>query len=203
MAVMRRENVVEIIRQQRVIGIIRCTTAGEAVRHGQTLLAAGLRAVEVSLTTPGAEDAIRTLAAEAPAGTVLGAGTVLDSPSARRCLEAGAAFLVAPTLADQVVATAHARDAAAIPGVLTPNEMLAAHTAGADLIKVFPASAISPAALRDILQALPGLPLVPTGGITAATAPDWLAAGAVAVGMGGGLASGTPDQIRETLAALA
>ena len=107
----------------------------------------------------------------------------------------GATFLVAPNLNPAVISRGHAGGLAVIPGVLTPTEMVHAHQAGADLIKVFPASAWTPSALRDVLAPLPHLPLVPTGGVRIDGAADWIDAGAVAVGIGRELTMGDPEEI--------
>ncbi|WP_336206968.1 bifunctional 4-hydroxy-2-oxoglutarate aldolase/2-dehydro-3-deoxy-phosphogluconate aldolase [Nonomuraea sp. LPB2021202275-12-8] len=187
----------------RVIGIIRAPSARDAVESGTRLTSAGLGAIEVSLSTPGALAAIGGLATGA---TLVGAGTVLDPQQAVLAIEAGARFLVCPALNPEVIRTAHRHGVPVVAGAATPTEILAALEAGADLVKLFPASQSSPTVLRDILQALPQAPLVPTGGITARTAPEWIAAGAVAVGMGGELTRGAPQdvgpRISDLLAAL-
>ena len=122
--------------------------------------------MEVSLTTP---DALRALIVELvgsrAGGAVVGAGTVLDTDDAERSIAAGARFLVAPTLSVAVIELAVAADIAVVPGAATPTEMLAAHRAGADFVKVFPASIWTPKAVEDLLAALPQLRLVPTGGV--------------------------------------
>jgi 2-dehydro-3-deoxyphosphogluconate aldolase/(4S)-4-hydroxy-2-oxoglutarate aldolase len=119
---------------------------------------------------------------------------VLDIPTAMDALAAGARFLVSPVLPQGLIGTAHSRGVPVVPGVMTPSEALAAHAQGADLIKLFPASQWSPSSIRDLLQALPQLPLVPTGGIAVDDAPEWIRAGAVAVGMGGSLTGGNAAQ---------
>ena len=125
--------------------------------------------------------------------------TVADAAAA---LDAGARFLLSPVLRPEVVAAAHAADAAAVPGAFTPTEIDACMGAGADLVKLFPADRLAPADLRVLLAALPDARLVPTGGITAANAADWLDAGAAAVGVGGALTR-EPERAGELLAALA
>jgi 2-dehydro-3-deoxyphosphogluconate aldolase/(4S)-4-hydroxy-2-oxoglutarate aldolase len=166
------------------------------------LIAAGLGAVEVSLTTPGALDAIEQLAAEAPPGVVIGAGTVIDAAAAQAAIRCGARLLVSPIVAPDVIAAAGRAGVAAVPGAATPSEMLTALTLGADLVKIFPASLWSPRAVADLLAALPQLPVVPTGGITAERAHEWLTSGAVAVGMGDALARADADALAELRARL-
>jgi len=186
---------VQTMLAQRLIAIIRTSSAALAIAAGRALFAAGLSAVEVALTTPGALDAIGVLAGEWPEGGWVGAGTVLDVAMASDAGAAGAAFLVAPNLNPAVIARGHAGGLAVIPGVLTPTEMIHAHQAGADLIKVFPATAWTPSALKDVLAPLPHLALVPTGGIRIDRAADWINAGAVAVGVGRELTMGDSGEV--------
>ncbi len=180
---------------QRLIAVIRTSSPALAIAAGRALFAAGLSAVEVALTSPGALDAIGVLTGERPEGSWVGAGTVLDVAMASDAEAAGAAFLVAPNLNPAVVSRGHAGGLAVIPGVLTPSEMVQAYQAGADLIKVFPATAWTPSALKDVRAALPHLPLVPTGGVRIDRAADWINAGAVAVGVGRELTMGDSQEI--------
>jgi 2-dehydro-3-deoxyphosphogluconate aldolase/(4S)-4-hydroxy-2-oxoglutarate aldolase len=156
--------------------------------------------VEVPLNVPGALSAISSLVARFPSALV-GAGAVLSAADAAAALDAGARFLLSPVLRPEVILAAHARDAAAVPGALTPTEIDACTRAGADLVKLFPADRLTPADLRVLLTALPAARLLPTGGISAANATGWLAAGAVAVGVGGALTR-APERAPE-LAAVA
>jgi len=199
---MHRWEVCAAIAAQRVVAIVRAEDQQAARRAVEVLVEAQLRVVEVSLTTPGALDVIAEIAGLRVDGLVLGAGTVLDDATARLAVLAGAQFLVAPTLSADVLATAHRYGAAAIPGVATAAEAVRALELGDDLVKLFPASAYGPAAVRDLLQALPQVPLVPTGGVSLDDAADYLAAGAVAVGMGSSLTRGEPDSARRRVADL-
>jgi 2-dehydro-3-deoxyphosphogluconate aldolase / (4S)-4-hydroxy-2-oxoglutarate aldolase len=178
-----RSDVVARIVERRVVGILRCT---EPVRVGTAVIEGGVDVVEIPLGVPGALDAISSLSASYPSA-LIGAGTVMSAAHAASALDAGARFLLSPVLRPEVVAAAHAAGAAAIPGAFTPTEIDACMRAGADLVKLFPADRLTPADLRVLLAALPDAKLLPTGGITAANAADWLAAGAVAVGVGGAL----------------
>lgn len=197
---MRAETVAEIT-SQRVIGIVRGSSADDAYAAAVRLVDAGLRAVEVSLTTHGALAVVARLAAERPAA-VIGAGTVLDTVTASRAVEAGARFLVSPACSPAVVATAHRHGIVMIPGVLTPGELVAALETGADLVKLFPASAVTPGVVGDLLGPFPQARLVPTGGIAVSEAAAWIAGGAVAVGLGSALATGTPEEVTERVAEL-
>lgn len=143
----------------------------------------GLRVLEITLTTPGALEAIRALAAEKD--LVVGAGTVLTVQAARDVAAAGARFAMSPTLDAGVIAEAHRLGLLAVPGTATPTEILAAHRAGAQLVKVFPSGPLGgPDFLRKVRGPLPDIPLVPTSGPSAETIADYVAAGAVAVGLG-------------------
>jgi len=187
-----------------VIGIVRTGDADDAIAKARQIWDAGVGVVEVALTTPGGLRAIETLAAEADGGRVMGAGTVLDAATARAAVLAGAQLLVTPTLEPSVIEVGLRYDVMTAIGCATPTEMLRAKSLGADLIKVFPASRWSPESLKDVLAALPQLECVPTGGVTPRTAADWIAAGAVAVGLGSALTKG-PDpaaSVAELLAAI-
>jgi len=144
--------------------------------------------VEVSMTTPQALDAVAALAhASDPGATLIGAGTVLGADNARDAVAAGARMLVSPILEQEVIEVAREHDVAVVPGCHTPTEMVHALRWGATAVKIFPAHTWTPAALRGLLEALPDLPCVPTGGVSPETAADWISAGALAVGIGSGL----------------
>lgn len=183
---MFRHEVLTAIAEQRVIGIVRTTTAEEALQMTLRLVDAGLRAVEVALTTPGAVDVVAEVAGARPYA-VVGAGTVLDAASCQQVVRAGARFVVAPTLDRATLRTARRHGAAAVPGIATPTEALTALEEGADAVKLFPASAVAPSWVREVRAALPQLPVVPTGGIGVDQPGEWIRAGAVAVGLGSAL----------------
>jgi 2-dehydro-3-deoxyphosphogluconate aldolase/(4S)-4-hydroxy-2-oxoglutarate aldolase len=147
----------------------------------------GIRALEITMTVPGAVDLIRQTAASLPPGFLLGAGTVVDVETTHRVIEAGATFIVSPVFRPEMIAAAHEHDVPILPGCFSPTEILAAWDAGADMIKVFPATALGPAYLRDIHGPLPQIKLVPTGGVSIENAGDWIRAGAAAVGAGSAL----------------
>ncbi|MFG3252466.1 bifunctional 4-hydroxy-2-oxoglutarate aldolase/2-dehydro-3-deoxy-phosphogluconate aldolase [Streptomyces sp. NPDC048172] len=198
---MYRWELTRAITAQGAFGIVRADSAHEAREAAEAVLGAGLRAVEVALTTPDATRAVAELAAARP-DALVGAGTVLDATAARTAVDAGARFLVSPGLRPEVIRAGHRYGVPVFPGVATPTEIVRALEEGADALKLFPASAVSPSWIRDVRAALPQAPLIPTGGVTAATAPDWIAAGAVACGMGAALTSGGPAAAGERVAAL-
>ncbi|MFL5711618.1 MAG: bifunctional 4-hydroxy-2-oxoglutarate aldolase/2-dehydro-3-deoxy-phosphogluconate aldolase [Chloroflexota bacterium] len=184
-----------------VVAIGRYVRADAAAAIGEALADGGVRAFELTLNDPEA-DALRAIEAVAKVGADLGldigAGTVLSIDAARRATEAGATFLVSPHLDTELVAWAAAHHIPALPGCATPTEALAAWRAGAAVIKLFPASVAGPAFVRELRGPFPEIPVVPTGGVTIDTAPSFIAAGAVAVGMGGWLiGDGVPAGIRE------
>jgi len=147
----------------------------------------GVRVLEVTMTVPGAVDLIRELAPTLPQGFLFGAGTVTDAATARAVIEAGAAFVVSPIFRPEVIAACHERGVPAVPGCFSPTEIHAAHEAGADIVKVFPATMLGPQFIKDVRAPLPQLKLMPTGGVTLENAGDWIRAGAVAVGVGSAL----------------
>jgi 2-dehydro-3-deoxyphosphogluconate aldolase/(4S)-4-hydroxy-2-oxoglutarate aldolase len=187
--------VMEAVAAQGVVAIVRTRTAEEGEELVGRLLAAGLRAVEVSLSTPDALGIIGRLAGRIPARAYLGVGTVLDAASCAAAAAVGARFVVTPALRRTVVEAATANKMAALPGVMTPTEALSALEWGASAVKLFPATTWTPAAVRDLQQALPNLPVVPTGGVGLDDAPAWIAAGALAVGLGGALTRALPEEI--------
>ncbi|MGW1378415.1 bifunctional 4-hydroxy-2-oxoglutarate aldolase/2-dehydro-3-deoxy-phosphogluconate aldolase [Streptomyces sp. NPDC002446] len=187
---------------QRVFAIVRSKTYDEASATADTLLSAGITSLEISLTTPFALEAVTTLTRELGDDAVIGAGTVLDGVSARMAVDAGARYLVSPTLDAEVIRTGHRYGVPVFAGVSTPTEMVRALELGADALKLFPASSYDPSWLREIRAALPQVPLLPTGGVTVDGAPEWIAAGAVAVGMGSALSEGDRDTVAKRAADL-
>jgi len=187
---------VDAIRGQRVLGIIRADSPEAARDLTLELWQAGLRAVEISVSTPGAIEAVTALAAQRPdAALVIGAGTVMDAATARAAVAAGADVLVSPIADPAVIAVGRDAGLAVLAGAATPGEAAAAMRAGASLVKLFPARMFTPAVVADILQALPDLPLVPVGGIAIRDVGEWLSAGAVAVGLGTSLTAGSPSDL--------
>jgi 2-dehydro-3-deoxyphosphogluconate aldolase/(4S)-4-hydroxy-2-oxoglutarate aldolase len=169
------------------VAVLRLESAVRLSRVVEALIEGGIRAVEVTMTMRGALDSLAECSAALGDAAVLGAGTVLDTETARMAVSAGARFIVSPTLAPDVIRTCRRYDVAAIPGALTPTEIATAWEAGADLVKVFPGGLLGPAYVRELLGPLPHLRLMPTGGVTLDSAAAFLAAGATLVGVGGAL----------------
>jgi 2-dehydro-3-deoxyphosphogluconate aldolase/(4S)-4-hydroxy-2-oxoglutarate aldolase len=183
----RRADVTAQIEALGVVAVIRLKDPGKLHAVIDAMADGGVRALEVTMTVPGAVDLIRALAPSLPAGFLLGAGTVTDAAMARAVIDAGAGFVVSPVFRPQVIAACHERDVPAMPGCFSPTEILAAHECGADIVKVFPATALGPQFIRDVRAPLPQVKLMPTGGVTLDNAGEWIRAGAIAVGLGSAL----------------
>jgi 2-dehydro-3-deoxyphosphogluconate aldolase/(4S)-4-hydroxy-2-oxoglutarate aldolase len=192
---MHRWEVSSRIAAERVVAVIRSAGAEEAVGVGRALARGGITVLEVALTTPGGVHAIELLAQELSQRCLVGAGTVLDEGMAMAAIRAGARFLVSPNVAPPVIRTGGRYGVPTLPGAATTTEIIAALEAGADQVKLFPATALGVDYLKAVLPVLPNVALVPTGGIRAATARQWLEAGAVAVGVGGALTKGDPTSV--------
>ena len=179
----------ERLQAEQLVAIVRAPEADDAVRVGRTLLDAGIRLIEVTLTTRDAFTAIDTLRNFAPDDALVGAGTVLTTIQSRNAVEAGAQFLVTPGLTEAVIGA----EVPVLAGAYTATEAYSAMAAGATAVKLFPASAGGPAYLKALRDPFPTMPLVPVGGVTLDLVPAYLIAGAVAVGVGGPL---TGDAVR-------
>jgi 2-dehydro-3-deoxyphosphogluconate aldolase / (4S)-4-hydroxy-2-oxoglutarate aldolase len=189
-----------------VVAIGRHVPVAAAPAIAEALAAGGVRAFELTLNDPETA-ALRSIEAAARGaaelGLEIGAGTVLTIAAAERALDAGATFLVMPHLDPGLVAWAAARGVPTLPGCATPTEVLAAWRAGAAAVKVFPASSLGAAFVRECRGPFPDIPLLPTGGVTLETAPAFIAAGAIGVGMGGWLlGDGQPAGIRDRATAV-
>jgi len=179
-----RAEVVAAIADTGVVAIIRLTDPDRLRAVAEALLAGGVHAIEVTMTVPRAVPLIEALAASLPPEAIVGAGTVLDAETARQVILAGARFVVGPVYRPEVIALCHRYDVAVMPGCFTPTEILAAWEHGADVVKVFPATALGPGFFRDVRGPLPQVRMMPTGGVTRDNAGEWIRAGAVAIGVG-------------------
>ncbi len=179
-----RDAITAAIEQSGIVAIVRMKEPEKLRAVVDAIAAGGIRVLEVTMTVPGAVDLIRQLAPTLPSDFLLGAGTVLDAPTVAQVVDAGARFVVSPVFRTTVIAACHEREVPAMPGCFTPTEILEAWDAGADVVKVFPATALGPTYLKDVRAPLPQVKLMPTGGVTLDNAGEWLKAGAVAVGVG-------------------
>lgn len=182
-----REQTVSAIQSLGVVAVIRMKDAAKLRAVVDAIAEGGVRAIEVTMTVPGAIALIAKLAASLPADILLGAGTVTDAITARAVIDAGARYVVSPVFRREVIAACHERGVAAAPGCFTPTEILDAHESGADVVKVFPATALGPQFIKDVRAPLPQVRLMPTGGVSLDNAGDWIRAGAIAVGVGSAL----------------
>ncbi len=192
------------IADGRLVAIARRRDPATMTDLAAALLAGGVAALEVTVESAGALEAIADLVARFDPGDLLiGAGTVIDARAAERAVAAGARFIVSPTVEPDVLAWCLAHGVPCLPGAMTPTEILGAWRAGAAAVKLFPASTAGPAFVRELRGPLPGIPIVPTGGIDVDAARAFLEAGAVAVGVGGWLTgSGDPAAVRTRAAEL-
>jgi 2-dehydro-3-deoxyphosphogluconate aldolase/(4S)-4-hydroxy-2-oxoglutarate aldolase len=181
----RRAEVCRRIEAVGIVPVVRAPSPELAMRAAEAVLAGGISIFEITMTVPDAPAVIRSLVDRLGDRAVVGAGTVLDAEAAQRCIEAGAAFVVSPGLDLATITAAHEHGVPIMPGALTPTEVITAWKAGADMVKIFPASAVGgPKYLKALRGPLPDVKLLPTGGVNAATAGEYIAAGAAALGVG-------------------
>jgi 2-dehydro-3-deoxyphosphogluconate aldolase/(4S)-4-hydroxy-2-oxoglutarate aldolase len=182
---MNRTEIAKRIETTGIVPIVRAPSAELAASAARAILAAGIDVLEITMTVPNATTLMRQLRKELGDSVLLGAGTVLDAPTAKECIDAGAEFIVAPGTDFETIRAAHALDKPCMPGALTPTEVITAWRAGADMVKIFPCSALGGASYLKALKApLPQVKMLPTGGVDVTTAADFIKAGAVALGVG-------------------
>ena len=170
-----------------IVAVVRFSDPGPLVEVVKALAAGGVTVAEVTFTVPNALDVIREAKRQLGDRVLLGAGTVLDTETARAALLAGAEFIVSPSLNLDVIKMCRRYDKLVMPGAFTPTEVLTAWEAGADIVKVFPADVVGPAFFKALRGPLPQVKLMPTGGVDLNTAAEFLKAGAVCLGVGGQL----------------
>lgn len=179
----------QLMADAGIVAVIRARKTEQLIPLTESLLAGGVPAIEVTMTTPNAIQGIQMLADRFSDHAVIGAGTVIDSATAADAISAGAQFVVSPVFDPAIVETTRKYSRIAVPAGFTPTEILRAWSAGADVVKVFPSTALGPAYFKDILAPLPQLRLMPTGGVDLKNAADWIKAGAVLLGAGSSLVS--------------
>jgi 2-dehydro-3-deoxyphosphogluconate aldolase/(4S)-4-hydroxy-2-oxoglutarate aldolase len=185
---MDKTKIMQHMHELGLVPVLRASSAQEAITIADAILAGGVNILEVTMTVPGAIRVIEQLANHHGSKLLLGAGTVLDPETARSCILAGAQFIVSPALDLRTIELCRRYSVPIMPGALTPTEIVTAWQAGADVVKVFPCSALGGAKYLKALQGpLPQIQLIPTGGVSLATAEEFLAAGAFALGVGGDL----------------
>jgi 2-dehydro-3-deoxyphosphogluconate aldolase/(4S)-4-hydroxy-2-oxoglutarate aldolase len=182
-----REEALSAIIDVGVVAIVRLESSSQLQKVAEAIQAGGIRAIEFTMTTPGALETLEEAAKHLNENTILGAGTVLDAETARAVILAGAKFIVAPNLNLDVIAMARRYSVAVIPGAFTPSEIVAAWGAGADIVKIFPASIGGPELIKALRGPLPQIKMIPTGGVDINTAAAFIKAGSAAVAVGGNL----------------
>jgi 2-dehydro-3-deoxyphosphogluconate aldolase/(4S)-4-hydroxy-2-oxoglutarate aldolase len=193
------------IEEIGIVPVVRASSPREACLAAEAVCKGGIPIVEITMTVPGAIEVIRELSKSCGHEVLIGAGTVLNVNDARRCLDAGAEFLVSPGFNRATVEFAAHESKLILAGALTPTEIIEAWTAGSDLVKVFPCGQVGgPKYIKALKGPLPQVPLVPTGGVNLTTAAEFIEAGAAALGIGGelvqaeALKSNKPELIVET-----
>lgn len=182
------EDVIRRIGEIGIVPVVRAETVEDATRAVEAICAGGIPILEITMTVPDATSVIRHVIREYGDKALIGAGTVTTGEQADQCIRAGAEFIVSPGLSIHVLAVAHACAKLAIPGALTPTELMHAQDSGAKLIKIFPCGNVGGAKYLHSLKApFPHAALIPTGGVNASNAADYIAAGAFALGVGGDL----------------
>jgi len=184
---MDKQEKLQLIRATGVIAIMRAQNSEHLLAAAEAIHQGGVRVIEVTMNTPGALNVIADATKKFGAQVLFGAGTVLDSETARAAILAGAEFIVAPTLNLEVIALCRRYNIPVIPGCYTPTEMLTAWQAGADLIKLFPADVGGPNFVKAIRAPLPQLQIVPVGGVDLQNAAEFIRCGAAAIGVGNSL----------------
>jgi 2-dehydro-3-deoxyphosphogluconate aldolase/(4S)-4-hydroxy-2-oxoglutarate aldolase len=191
-APVRKAPALAALHNAGVVAIVRRIRAERIVPLARALGQGGVRAIEVTLNTEGAIDAIRALREALPDDALVGAGTVMTPDEVARAVDAGATFIVCPHTDDAVIEAARSRGVPAFPGAFTPTEIVRAWRAGAAAVKLFPASTGGPRYLREVRAPLGEIPIVPTGGVTLDNAAEFMRAGALAIGVGSSL---TPPEL--------
>ena len=201
---MEKSAVLKRLEESGLVPVMRTDSVERALALAQAISAGGVKVLEVTMTVPGAMEVIRRLVKDSPE-ILVGAGTVLDAETARACMLEGAQFIVSPALSLKTIELCRRYSVPVLPGALTPTEIVTAWEAGADVVKVFPAGALGGAKyLASLKGPLPQIPMIPTGGVSLATAAELLRAGALALGVGSdlvdakALAEGRPEIITAT-----
>jgi len=201
---MEKLKVLAELKSIGLVPVLRAESLSQALALAEAIAAGGVTVLEITMTVPGAIEVMRHLAHRRPE-LLIGAGTVLDPETARMCILEGAQFIVSPALNTATIELCHRYSVAVLPGALTPTEIVTAWQAGADVVKIFPASAMGGAAyLKSLKAPLPQVEMIPTGGVSLATAEDFLKAGAFALGVGADLVNaqalrdGKPEIVTET-----
>lgn len=184
-----KADIIQRLTNPGIIAVVRAQSRDQVLPLSEALIAGGVVAIEITMTTPNAIEAIREASRELGARGLIGVGTVLDADTCRAALDAGAQYVVSPITLPALVGMAHAAGKPIMLGAYTPTEAQLAHEAGSDFIKIFPADGLGPNYIKALRAPLPHLRIVPTGGVDLNTAADFLKAGCAALGVGSSLVS--------------
>lgn len=184
-----KQQIIEQLLNPGIIAVVRAPKQEQVIPLSEALVAGGVIAVEITMTTPNAIAAIREASHKLGDRALIGVGTVLDVATCQAAIEAGAQFVVSPICRTELVAVAHAANRPIMLGAYTPTEAQTAHEAGSDFIKIFPADTLGPGYVKSLRAPLPHLKIVPTGGVDLNTIGDFFKAGCAAVGAGSSLVS--------------
>jgi len=182
-----KSEIISLLTNPGIIAVVRAQKVEQVLPLSEALIAGGVIAIEITMATPNAIEAIRNAREKLAERALIGVGTVLDAKVCRQAIEAGAEFVVTPICRTEFVAVAQAADRPIMLGAYTPTEAQIAHEAGADFIKIFPADTLGPGYIKALRAPLPHLKIVPTGGVDVHNVADFLKAGCVALGVGGSL----------------
>ena len=181
---MKRQEIVDTIIKASAVAVVRLTDPTKLIKVAEAIYAGGVSAIEITMTVPNAIKMIEEASKQIGSYMQIGVGSVLDSDTAQKAIDAGAKYVVSPIFKKEIIETAHKNNIPAMPGAFTPTEIQTAYEAGADIVKVFPADVVGMAFFKGVLAPMPHLKLMPTGGVSLTNAGDWLKAGACAVGVG-------------------
>ncbi|MBC8097012.1 MAG: bifunctional 4-hydroxy-2-oxoglutarate aldolase/2-dehydro-3-deoxy-phosphogluconate aldolase [Akkermansiaceae bacterium] len=184
-----KAEIISLLKNPGIIAVVRAQKAEQVIPLSEALIAGGVIAIEITMTTPNAIAAIREASEKLGQRALIGVGTVLDVETCRAAIEAGAEFVVSPICRLSLIPIAQAAQRPIMLGSYTPTEAQLAHEAGSDFIKIFPADTLGPNYIKALKAPLPHLNLVPTGGVDAGNVADWFKAGVAAVGAGSSLVS--------------
>jgi 2-dehydro-3-deoxyphosphogluconate aldolase/(4S)-4-hydroxy-2-oxoglutarate aldolase len=201
--IMNKQEVLKRIQDCGVVAVVRAENGEQALKIADACIRAGIAAIEITFTVPGAAEVISRLAQEYAKGEVIiGAGTVLDPETARIAILAGAQYVVSPCLNEETVKLCLRYQIACMPGAMTVREVVACMEAGADIVKVFPGELFGPAFIKAVKGPLPQARMMPTGGVSLENVGEWIKAGCVAVGVGGSLTAGAKSGDYESIAVI-
>ncbi|MCC3145921.1 bifunctional 2-keto-4-hydroxyglutarate aldolase/2-keto-3-deoxy-6-phosphogluconate aldolase [Halanaerobium sp. Z-7514] len=191
------------VEESGIVAVVRAENAEEALKITEAVKKGGIKAIEITMTVPGAIDVIDGLTDEYSKDEILiGAGSVLDAETARACILAGAEYIVSPSFDAETVALCNRYQKAVMPGAMTVTEVVNAMQTGADIVKIFPATLFGPKIIKAVKGPVPHAPLMPTGGVNLDNVKEWIKAGSYAVGVGSSLTKGAKtgdyDQVTET-----